>query len=69
MEKSGLLVGRDHDLKAAHVGLQHLGDGHGAVGLQVVLQECDQHTRRCHAGVVQGAVSYTHLTLPTSDLV
>ena len=54
MERSGLLVGRDHDLKAAHVGLQHLGDGHGAVGLQVVLQECDQHTRRCHAGVVQG---------------
>ena len=48
------LIGRHHDLQAAHVGLQDLGDGNAAVGLQVVLQECDQHTRRCHAGVVQG---------------
>ena len=43
-----------HDLQAAHVGLQHLGDGHAAVGLEVVLQEGDQHTRRRDAGVVQG---------------
>ena len=51
---SALLVGRDHNFQAAHVGLQHLGDGHGAIGLQMVLQEGDQHTRRSHAGVVQG---------------
>ena len=45
---------RHHDLEAAHVGLQDLGDGDAAVGLQMVLQEGDQHTRRSHAGVVQG---------------
>ena len=44
----------NHDLEAAHVGLQHLGDGDAAVGLQMVLEECDEHTRRSHAGVVQG---------------
>ena len=53
--KTGLLlVDGNHDLKAAHVGLQHLGDGDAAVGLQMVLEECDEHTRRSHAGVVQG---------------
>ena len=51
---SGLLVGGNHDLQAAHIRLQHFGDGHAAVSLQMVLQEGDQHTRRCHAGVVQG---------------
>ena len=48
------LIGGDHDFQAAHVRLQHFGNGHAAVGLQMVLQEGDQHTRRCHAGVVQG---------------
>ena len=63
VNSSALLVGGNHDLQAAHIRLQHFGDGHGAVGLQMVLQEGDQHTRRCHAGVVQGVgpVSYTHL--------
>ena len=51
---SGLLVGGNHNLQAAHIRLQHFGDGHAAVSLQMVLQEGDQHTRRCHAGVVQG---------------
>ena len=52
--KAGLLlVDRHHDLEAAHVGLQDLGDGDTAVGLQMVLEECDEHTRRSHAGVVQ----------------
>ena len=32
-----LLIGGDHDLQAAHVRLQHFGDGHAAVGLQMVL--------------------------------
>ena len=49
-----LLIGGDHDLQPAHVRLQHFGNGHAAVGLQMILQEGDQHTRRCHAGVVQG---------------
>ena len=48
-----LLVGHQHGL-AAHVGAQDLGDGDAAIGLQVVLEESDQHTRRGHAGVVQG---------------
>ena len=59
---------RHHDLEAAHVGLQDLGDGDAAVGLQMILEECDEHTRRSHAGVVQsggqiGPVSYTHLSV------
>ena len=48
-----LLLG-SQNLGAAHVGLQDLGDQNGAVLLQVVLQECDQHAGRSHAGVVQG---------------
>ena len=58
-------MGRDHDFQAAHVGLQDLGDGDRAVGLQVVLQEGDQHTRRCHAGIVQsvGQIGLAVLTL------
>ena len=52
--KAGLLLmDRHHDLEAAHVGLQDLGDGDTAIGLQMVLEECDEHTRRSHAGVVQ----------------
>ena len=54
-----LLIGGDHDLQPAHVRLQHFGDGHAAIGLQMVLQEGDQHTRGCHAGVVQGCLLYT----------
>ena len=40
-----LLLGNQH-LSAAHVGPQDLGDLHSAVGLEVVLQEGDQHTGR-----------------------
>ena len=37
--KAGLLlVDRHHDLEAAHVGTQDLGDRDGAVGVLVVLQ-------------------------------
>ena len=39
---------------AAHVGTQHLGDGDGAIGLQVVFQEGNEHTGRSHTGVVEG---------------
>ena len=64
--KAGLLlVDRHHDLEAAHVGLQDLGDGDTAIGLQMVLEECDEHTRRSHAGVVQsvGQIGLTILAL------
>ena len=40
-----LLLRGQHGL-AAHVGAQDLGDGDAAIGLQVVLEESDQHTRR-----------------------
>ena len=43
VNSSALLVGGNHNLQAAHIRLQHFGDGHGAVGLQMVLQEGDQH--------------------------
>ena len=51
--EKNLLLGRDQNLGAAHVGPQDLGDGDGAVGLEVVLQEGDEHTGRRHHGVVQ----------------
>lgn len=58
---------RHHDLEAAHVGLQDLGDGDTAIGLQMVLEECDEHTRRSHAGVVQsvGQIGLAILALDT----
>ena len=56
---------RHHDLEATHVGLQDLGDGDTAIGLPMVLEECDEHTRRSHAGVIP--VSYTHLICRVSD--
>ena len=37
----------------AHIRLQRLRDCNRAVLTQVVLEECDQHTRRCNNGVVQ----------------
>ena len=39
---------------AAHVRLKCFGDGYGAIGLKVVLQEGNEHTGRGNAGVVQG---------------
>ena len=57
-----LLLGRDQNLGAAHVGPQDLGNLHGAVRLKVVFQEGDQHTGRCHAGVVQ-RVAELHLAV------
>ena len=39
---------------AAHIHPQRFGDADAAVGLQVVLQEGDQHTGRGHTGVVEG---------------
>ncbi len=60
-----LLVLRSQHLSAAHVGLEHGGDLHGAVGLQVVLQEGNEHAGRRHHGVVQGV---GQVILPFSPL-
>ena len=49
----GLLLGEQF-FRAAHVGAEDLGDYHRAVGLEVVLQEGDEHPGRSHAGVVEG---------------
>ena len=42
-----------HELVEAAVRLQHVGDRDRAVGLEAVLQERDEHTRRRDHGVVQ----------------
>ena len=44
---------RHKDFLTAHVGAQHLGDDDAAVGLEVILKERDEHTRRGDAGVVE----------------
>ena len=36
-------MGGNHDLQAAHIRLQHFGDGHGAVGLQMEMCIRDRH--------------------------
>ena len=41
-----LLFIRNELFLAAHIRLQHLRDIHRTVGLQIVLQECYEHTRR-----------------------
>ena len=49
-----LLLDRLNDVLEAHVRTQGFRNAHGAVGIQVVLQERDQHARRRDAGVVEG---------------
>ena len=44
---------RHKDFLTAHVGTQHLGDDDAAVGLEVVLEERDEHTRGGNTGVVE----------------
>ena len=48
-----LLFAVRHELVEAAVGLQYIRDRDRAVGLESVLQERDQHARRCDHGVVQ----------------
>ncbi len=59
-----LLFGNENGL-AAHVGLEDLGDQHAAVGLKIVLEEGDEHTRGGDDGVVQrvGQLGLTVLIL------
>ena len=42
-----------HELVEAAVRFQHVGDRDGAVGLEAVLQERDEHARRRDHGIVQ----------------
>ena len=60
-----LLLGHQ-DFLAAHVGLEAFGDGDGAVFLEVVFQERDEHARGCNAGVVE-RVGQIHLAVRTLD--
>ena len=41
------------NLIGKHVTLQSLRNADAAILIQVVFEECDQHSRRCHNGVVQ----------------
>ena len=72
----GNLRDRLNLLEAAHVRTKNLGDRDGAVGVLVVLQDGGHGATSRQAGTVEGvqvaralevlgAVSYTHLTLPT----
>ena len=45
---------RNQNFLAAHIRLEALRDGDGAVLLEVVLKERDEHARGCNAGVVEG---------------
>ena len=62
-----LLLG-NQNLGATHIRLEHLRDGDGAVCLEVVLEERDQHTRRSNNGVIQSMreVQLTVLTAYTN---
>ena len=59
---------------SAHVHAEGFGDADGAVGLEIVLKEGDQHTGRSHHGVVQGVgeilltVVALHANLQTASL-
>ena len=47
-----LFRGRD-DFLAAHVRTQRRGNAHGAILVEIVLQERNQHAGRRHTGVVE----------------
>ena len=61
-----LSVLRDQHFLAAHVGLEAFGDGDGAVFLEVVFQERDEHARGRDAGVVE-RVGQIHLAVGALD--
>ena len=41
-------------LCAAHIGSEGYGDIHGAVGVKVIFEECDEHSWGSYNGVVEG---------------
>ena len=50
---STLLVGGNHNFQAAHVWLQCFRNIYRSVSIQVIFQECDQHSRRGYYSVIQ----------------
>ena len=54
MDDLFLFFNRYEFFRAAHIGLENLGNEHGAVRLKVVLEEGDEHSRRGDNGVVEG---------------
>ena len=42
----------NHDLQAAHVGLEDLGNRYAAVGLEIVFQKGNQHPGGRYQGVI-----------------
>ena len=63
------VTAQPQDFLAAHVGLEDLGDLHAAVGLEIVLQQGDEHPGRGHAGVVEGmGQADLALFVPVADL-
>ena len=57
---------RNQHFLAAHIRLEALRDGDGAVLLKMVFKERDEHTRGCDAGVVE-RVGQIHLAVRTLD--
>ena len=57
---------RNQHFLAAHIRLEALRDGDGAVLLEVVFKEGDEHTRGCDAGVVE-RVGQIHLAVRALD--
>ena len=57
---------RNQNFLAAHIRLEALRDGDGAVLLEVVFKEGDEHTRGCDAGVVE-CVGQIHLAVRALD--
>ena len=39
---------------SAHIRSERFGDIDAAVGVEIVLEERDQHTGRCYTGIVEG---------------
>lgn len=50
---------------SAHVHTKNFRNAYGSVCIQVVLQECDQHTRRSNYGVVQVCAAFLSVLAAT----
>ena len=52
------------DAVGEHIALERFRNADRAVLIQIVFQECDEHTGRCHNGVVQRVCKYLLPSLP-----
>ena len=50
----GLFCGHRDSVLAAHIHSEGLGDADAAVLVEIVLEECDEHSRGSHNGIVEG---------------